>query len=110
MARIRDLRGRRGGGLIRAPHFHDDVGDVRQVVGVDRVEGCQRHHSAAYLAEPSQVFGRLDLYTARPGRSCKCCEWGCAGMLAGMLLRLTHLPKGEGHGRRFLNDALLPQA
>jgi hypothetical protein len=31
-------------------------------------------------------------------------------MLAGLLLRLSHLPKGEGHGRRFLNDTLLPQA
>lgn len=28
-------------------------------------------------------------------------------MLAGLLFRLNHLPKGEGHERRFLNDALI---
>jgi hypothetical protein len=33
--------------------------------------------------------------------------WGRAGMVAGLLFRLNRLPKGEGHERRFLNDALI---
>lgn len=28
-------------------------------------------------------------------------------MLAGLLFRLGNLPKGEGHERRFVNDALI---
>ncbi|CAM5317095.1 hypothetical protein ATER59S_00959 [Aquamicrobium terrae] len=33
--------------------------------------------------------------------------WGEAGVLAGLLFRLSNLPKGEGHERRFVNDALV---
>ncbi|TJV89782.1 MAG: hypothetical protein E5X52_35290 [Mesorhizobium sp.] len=33
--------------------------------------------------------------------------WGQAGVLAGLLFRLSNLPKGEGHERRFVNDALV---
>jgi len=83
------------------------------------------HHSAVCLAELSHVFGRLD--PAHPttksvlGAVADTLEdipayrlhapdataWGRAGMLAGLLFRLSHLPKGEGHERRFLNDALI---
>ncbi len=28
-------------------------------------------------------------------------------MLAGLLFRLSNLPKGEGHERRFVNDAMV---
>ncbi|RVI16639.1 hypothetical protein CN200_14800 [Sinorhizobium meliloti] len=34
-------------------------------------------------------------------------NWGQAGVLAGLLFRLTNLPRGEGHERRFVNDALI---
>lgn len=33
--------------------------------------------------------------------------WGQAGVLAGLLFRLSNLPRGEGHERRFVNDALI---
>jgi hypothetical protein len=33
--------------------------------------------------------------------------WGQAGVLAGLLFRLSNLPKDEGHGRRFINDSLV---
>ncbi len=83
------------------------------------------HHSAVCLAELSHVFGRLD--PAHPttksvlGAVADTIEdipahrlhapdataWGRAGMLAGLLFRLSHLPKGKGYERRFLNDALI---
>lgn len=33
--------------------------------------------------------------------------WGEAGMIAGELVRRTGLPKGDGHEKKFLNDALI---
>jgi len=33
--------------------------------------------------------------------------WGEAGLLAGALVRLSGAPKGAGHERRYLNDALI---
>jgi hypothetical protein len=33
--------------------------------------------------------------------------WGEAGMLAGELFRLSGAPKGAGHERKYLNDALI---
>jgi hypothetical protein len=33
--------------------------------------------------------------------------WGEAGMLAGELVRLSGAPKGAGHERKYLNDALI---
>jgi hypothetical protein len=33
--------------------------------------------------------------------------WRHAGVLAGLLFRLSNLPKGEGHERRFVNDAMV---
>lgn len=83
------------------------------------------HHSAVCPAELSHVFGRLD--PAHPTTKSvlkvvaatieeipahrlhapDVTAWGRSGMLAGLLLRLSRLPKGEGHERRFLNDALI---
>lgn len=83
------------------------------------------HHSAVCLAELSHVFGRLDPaypttksvlkavadtiedIPAHRLHAPDATAWGGAGMLAGLLFRLSHLPKGEGHERRFLNDALM---
>lgn len=83
------------------------------------------HHSAVCLAELSHVFGRLDPAQPRTKPVLKvvadtiddipahrlhapdATAWGRAGMLAGLLFRLSHLPKGQGHERRFLNDALI---
>ena len=83
------------------------------------------HHSAVCLAELTHVFGRLDpahpstsgvLQTIRgviediPRHRLHAPEtaiWGEAGMLAGELFRLGDAPKGAGHERRYLNDALI---
>lgn len=83
------------------------------------------HHSAVCLSELTHVFGRLDrrhpstevvLRTIQatieeipahrlhaPGTA----MWVQAGILAGTLFRLGNLPRGAGHERRFLNDALV---
>ncbi|ATN36784.1 hypothetical protein ACO34A_23670 (plasmid) [Rhizobium sp. ACO-34A] len=83
------------------------------------------HHSAVCLSELIHVFGRLDpthaatksvLKTVRetiddiPAHRLHAPDpegWGSAGVLAGLLVRLTNMPKNEGHERRFLNDALI---
>lgn len=83
------------------------------------------HHSAVCLAELTHAFGRLDpahpstsgvLQTIRgviediPGHRLhapKTAMWGEAGMLAGELFRLSGAPKGAGHERKYLNDALI---
>lgn len=83
------------------------------------------HHSAVCLAELTHVFGRLDpahpstnrvLQTIRdviedipPHRlnAPETAMWGEAGMLAGELFRLSGAPKGAGHERKYLNDALI---
>jgi hypothetical protein len=83
------------------------------------------HHSAVCLAELTHVFGRLDpahpstsgvLQTLRgviediPQHRLHAPEtetWGEAGMLAGELFRLSGAPKGAGHERKYLNDALI---
>ena len=83
------------------------------------------HHSAVCLAELTHVFGRLDpahpstiavLQTIRgviediPRHRLQAPEtamWGEAGILAGELFRLSGAPKGAGHERKYLNDALI---
>lgn len=83
------------------------------------------HHSAVCLAELTHVFGRLDPAHPTTKSVLKAVEetiedipahrlhspdasvWGQAGIVAGLLFRLSGLPKGEGHERRFLNDALI---
>jgi hypothetical protein len=83
------------------------------------------HHSAVCLAELTHVFGRLDpthpmtksvlkvvgetiedIPTHRL-HSPDASVWGPAGIVAGLLFRLSGLPKGEGHERRFVKDALI---
>ena len=83
------------------------------------------HHSAVCLSELTHVFGRLDPSHAATKAVLKTVQdtiadipshrlsapdvdaWGTAGILAGLLTRLTNAPKNEGHERRFLNDALI---
>jgi predicted nucleic acid-binding protein len=83
------------------------------------------HHSAVCLAELTRAFGRLDpahpstaatlatlgaVIADIPGRRLHAPAseaWGDAGMLAGVLFRLSGLPRGAGHERRLLNDALI---
>lgn len=83
------------------------------------------HHSAVCLSELTHVFGRLDPSHAATKSILKTVQdtiadipahrlsapdvdaWGTAGVLAGLLTRLTNAPKNQGHARRFLNDALI---
>lgn len=83
------------------------------------------HHSAVCRSELTHVLGRLDpahratkpaLKTVRetiadiPGHRLLAPDahaWEAAGILAGLLTRLTNAPKNEGHERRFLNNALI---
>ena len=84
---------------------------------------CQ--HSAVCLAELTHVFGRLDPAHSTTKSVLKVVEatiadipahrlhapdttaWAHAGMVAGLMFRLSGLPKGEEHERRFVNDALI---
>lgn len=83
------------------------------------------HHSAVCLSELTHAFGRLDPKHASTKAVLDTIQatlgdipehrlhapdvaiWGQAGVLAGLLFRLSNLPKGEGHERRFVNDALV---
>lgn len=83
------------------------------------------HHSAVCLSELTHDLGRLDpkhvstksvleTIQATVGdipehrlHAPDAAIWGQAGVLAGLLFRLTNLPRGEGHERRFVNDALI---
>ncbi|MBA3448923.1 MAG: hypothetical protein H0T56_15215 [Pseudaminobacter sp.] len=115
-----------GGALLLDTSVYLDVLQGRTSETVDDLltyRLCQ--HSAVCLAELTHVFGRLDPthkatksvlkaiqetiedIPAHRLHSPDATSWGRAGMLAGVLFRLSHLPKGEGHERRFLNDALI---
>jgi predicted nucleic acid-binding protein len=115
-----------GGALLLDTSVYLDVLQGRSPEAVDELlvfRVC--HHSAVCLAELTHVFGRLDpahvstkavLRTVRetiediPEHRLHAPEpttWGQAGMLAGELVRLSGLPKGQGHERKFLNDALI---
>ena len=83
------------------------------------------HHSAVCLAELTHLFGRLNpghpgtkqvlqvvhaTIDEIPGHRLHAPDstvWGQAGLLAGQMSRLSSLPKGDGHERKFLNDALI---
>ncbi len=83
------------------------------------------HHSAVCLSELTHAFGRLDPKHASTKAVLETITatvedipehrlhapdaaiWGHAGVLAGLLFRLSNLPKGEGHERRFVNDAMV---
>ncbi|WP_137934509.1 type II toxin-antitoxin system VapC family toxin [Mesorhizobium comanense] len=114
-----------GGALLLDTSVYLDVLQGRTPEAVDELLTYRLcHHSAVCLAELSHVFGRLDpahpttksilkvvadTIEDIPGHRLHAPDataWGRAGMLAGLLFRLSRLPKGEGHERRFLNDAL----
>lgn len=115
-----------GGALLLDTSVYLDVLQGRTPQAVDDLITYRLcHHSSVCLAELTHVFGRLDpahpttksvlkvvadtiddvpahrLHAPDPN------IWGHAGITAGLLFRLSHLPKGEGHERRFLNDALI---
>ncbi len=115
-----------GGPLLLDTSVYLDVLQGRTPEAIDELLTYRLcHHSAACLAELSHVFGRLDPAHAETRSVLKvvadtiddipahrlhapdAATWGRAGMLAGLLFRLSRLPKGEGHERRFLNDALI---
>lgn len=117
--------------IIAGPLFLDttvylDVLQGRSPAEVDRLLTYRLcHHSAVCLSELTHAFGRLDpkhtstkrvLETIRatvadiPEHRLHAPEtaiWGQAGILAGLLFRMSNLPKGEGHERKFVNDALV---
>jgi hypothetical protein len=115
-----------GGALVLDTSVYLDVLQGRTPNAVDELltyRVC--HHSAVCLAELTHVFGRLDpahpstsgvLQTIRdvikdiPQHRVQAPDstmWGEAGMLAGELFRLSSAPKGAGHERKYLNDALI---
>ncbi|MEI9425939.1 hypothetical protein O7A70_33165 [Mesorhizobium sp. Cs1299R1N1] len=115
-----------GGVLLLDTSVYLDVLQGRSPEAVDDLLNYRLcHHSAVCLAELTHVFGRLDPAHATTKSVLKAVEdtiedipghrlhapdvtaWGRAGMLAGLLFRLSHLPAGQGHERRFLNDALI---
>jgi hypothetical protein len=98
----------------------------RSPVEVDRLLTYRLcHHSAVCLSELTHAFGRLDPKHAATKAVLETIAatvedipqhrlhapdtaiWGQAGVLAGLLFRLSNLPKGEGHERRFVNDAIV---
>lgn len=115
-----------GGALLLDTSVYLDVLRGRSPKSVDELLAMRVcHHSSVCLAELTHIFGRLDpAHTATKAVLRKVSDaieaiprhrlhapsaatWGMAGMLAGQLVRLSGLPKGEGHERRFLNDALI---
>lgn len=115
-----------GGALLLDTSVYLDVlrGCTPQAVD-DLISYRLCHHSTVCLAELTHVFGRLDPAHATTKSVLKVVAetiedipahrlhapdanaWGRAGILAGLLFRLSGLPKGQGHERRFLNDALI---
>ncbi|ODT77151.1 MAG: hypothetical protein ABS76_28285 [Pelagibacterium sp. SCN 64-44] len=115
-----------GGPLFLDTSVYLDVLQGRSPVEVDTLLTYRRcHHSAVCLSELTHAFGRLDPKHASTKAALETIKatiedipdhrlhapdaaiWGEAGVLAGLLFRLSNLPKGEGYERRFLNDALV---
>jgi hypothetical protein len=115
-----------GGPLFLDTSVYLDVLQGRSPVEVDMLLTYRLcHHSAACLSELTHAFGRLDPKHSSTKAALETIEatvedipehrlhapdtatWGQAGVLAGFLFRLSNLPKGEGHERRFVNDALV---
>lgn len=115
-----------GGPLFLDTSVYLDVLQGRSPAEVDRLLTYRLcHHSSVCLSELTHAFGRLDpkhhstkavLETVEatvddiPAHRLHAPDaaiWGQAGVLAGLLFRLSNLPKGEGHERRFVNDALV---
>lgn len=115
-----------GGALFLDTNVYLDVLQGRSPIEVDRLLTYRLcHHSSVCLSELTHAFGRLDpkhgstkavLETVEatvkdiPGHRLhapNAAIWGQAGVLAGLLFRLSNSPKGKGHERRFVNDALV---
>ena len=115
-----------GGPLFLDTSVYLDVLQGRSPVEVDRLLTYRLcHHSSVCLSELTHAFGRLDPKHDSTKAALKTVAatvddipahrlhapdvviWGQAGVLAGLLFRLSNLPKGEGHERRFVNDALV---
>ncbi|RWE39492.1 MAG: hypothetical protein EOS79_20800 [Mesorhizobium sp.] len=115
-----------GGPLFLDTTVYVDVLQGRSPAEVDRLLTYRLcHHSAVCLSELTQVFGRLDPKHSSTKTVLKTIEetladipehrlhapdtaiWGQAGILAGLLFRMSNLPNGEGHERKFVNDALV---
>ena len=115
-----------GGPLFLDTSVYLDVLQGRSPAEVDRLLTYRLcHHSSVCLSELTHACGRLDpkhhstkavLETVEatvddiPAHRLHAPEaaiWGQAGVLVGLLFRWSNLPKGEGHERRFVNDALV---
>jgi predicted nucleic acid-binding protein len=115
-----------GGALFLDTSVYLDVLQGRSPVEVDTLLTYRLcHHSAVCLCELTHAFGRLDPKHVSTKTVLQIIQatiddipehrlhapdaaiWGQAGVLAGLLSRLSNLPKGEGHERRFVNDALI---
>ncbi|PKA39939.1 hypothetical protein CWR43_30180 [Rhizobium sullae] len=115
-----------GGALFLDTSVYLDVLQGRSPVEVDMLLTYRLcHHSAVCLSELTHAFGRLDPKHASTKAVLETITatvedipehrlhapdaaiWGQAGVLAGLLFRLSNLPKGAGHERRFVNDALV---
>lgn len=115
-----------GGPLLLDTTVYLDVLQGRSPTDLDRLLTYRLcHHSATCLAELTHAFGRLDpKHAATRGaldvirktiadipahrlHAPDTATWGQAGILAGLLFRMSGLPKCEGHERRFVDDALI---
>jgi len=115
-----------GGPLFLDTTVYLDVLQGRSPAEVDRLLTYRLcHHSAVCLSELTYAFGRLDPNHAATKTSLAAIRatladisehrlhapdaalWGQAGILAGLLFRLSSLPKGEGYARKFVNDAMV---
>lgn len=115
-----------GGPLFLDTSVYLDVLQGRSPTEVDTLLTYRLcHHSAVCLSELTHAFGRLNPKHPSTKAALEAIAatvedipvhrlhapdaeiWGQAGVLAGLLFRLSNLPKDEGHERRFVNDALI---
>lgn len=105
-----------GGPLFLGTSVYLDVLQGRSPAAVDALLGYRHcHHSAVCLSELTHAFGRLDPdhastvddVPAHRLHAPDAATWGQAVIVAGLLFRLSKMPKGEGHERRYINDALI---
>lgn len=115
-----------GGPLLLDTTVYLDVLQGRSPDQLDRLlTSRQCYHSAVCLSELTHAFGRLDPSHPGTAGALKTVHstladipthrlhapdnglWGQAGMLAGMLFRLSNLPAGAGQERKFINDSLV---
>ncbi|MEF0944177.1 type II toxin-antitoxin system VapC family toxin [Rhizobium sp. BR 362] len=115
-----------GGPVLLDTSVYLDVLQGKSTEAVDRLLTYRLcYHSAVCLSELTHVFGRLDAAHPATKSVLKTVSetisdipshrldapdiqiWGSAGILAGLLARLSNMPRNAGHERRFLNDALV---